>query len=286
MSIFPLRKKNNNFVYRSLAPVAVSQILSSLESLVSKDIYQDDNYLRGNLRLKMDPKKRTWLSKVVDLIDSPRTVTFCSLTNICGCSLILASGSRKGMQTIGSALILANNKLISLRSYYGRDGADQMGTLILSYRLATSFIKDRKRSDDLFMKAVNAQACLSYLVPGVAKAFSSTWMQGTALEEILNTRAYGSSPLATQLKKYPRFMKYMTWFTIVWESAFPIIYFIPEKYVPLTLNGIKLFHVGVAFTMGLPRFFWGFMGAHAAVEYVITNKNKTILKGIERVHGE
>lgn len=57
MSIFPLRKKNNNFVYRSLAPVAVSQILSSLESLVSKDIYQDDNYLRGNLRLKMDPKK-------------------------------------------------------------------------------------------------------------------------------------------------------------------------------------------------------------------------------------
>ena len=38
--------------------------------------------------------------------------------------------------------------------------------------------------------------------------------------------------------------------------------------------------------MGLPRFFWGFMGAHAAVEYVITNKNKTILKGIERVHGE
>lgn len=287
MSIFPLRNKNSYYVYRSLAPVAVSQILNSLEALTNKDIYQDDNYLRGILHLKFEKVKNTSkiskivapkLSKFTRIIDSPKTVTLCSLINICGCCLILLGGNKKWCQACGSAFILGNNKLLSMRTHYGRDGADQMGTLILSYRLITSFVGNKYKADDLYLKAVNAQTCLSYLVPGIAKAASSSWIRGVALEEILNTDAYGSSPVAMYLKKYPKFMKYLTWGTIIWETGFPVVYIVPEKYVSTLLNGVKGFHLSVAFTMGLPRFFWGFMGAHAAVEYVVNNKNSLFLK--------
>ena len=269
MGIFPLRTKGN-YVYRSLAPVAVSQVLNSLETLTNRSIYQDDSYLRGNLHLKLSrSRKDSILHKVVEMIDSPKTVSYCSFINIAGCVLILSGQDKKLLQALGSGLVLGNNKLLSIRNHYGRDGADQMGALILSYRFVTSFIKDDDKANDLFLKSVNAQTCLSYLVPGIAKAVSSKWLRGTALEEILSTQAYGSSPIAVRLKKYPTVMKYLTWGTILWESAFPLIYIFPEKFVPILLHAVKGFHFGVALTMGLPRFFWGFMGAHAAVEYII-----------------
>lgn len=260
MSIFPLNKKKN-YVYSSLTPVAISQVLSSLESLSNREIYKSDNYLRGNLLARS--KKATGnksIHKASRMIDSPLTVDICSLINLCGCGLIFAGKNNRKLQTIGSLLVLGNNKLVYLRNNYGRDGADQMGNLILSYRIATSIISDEKISNDLFLKAINFQACLSYLVPGVAKAISNKWLRGIALKEILMTNAYGTSPVAQELKKHPELMRYLTWFTIVWETGFPVIYYVPEKYVPLCLNLVKGFHLGVAFTMGLPRFFLGIHG--------------------------
>jgi len=68
MGIFPLRTKGN-YVYRSLAPVAVSQVLNSLETLTNRSIYQDDSYLRGNLHLKLSrSRKDSILHKVVEMI--------------------------------------------------------------------------------------------------------------------------------------------------------------------------------------------------------------------------
>lgn len=272
MSIFPLNNKQN-YVYRALTPVAVSQVLNSLESLTNRTIYQNDNYLRGNLLHKAERytnNKR--LLKICKFIDSPDAVSACSIVNLFGCSLILLGSNKRGLQVLGSILILGNNKLLSIRNAYGRDGADQMGSLILSYRIATSLIEDSNKSNDLFMRAVNFQTCLSYFVPGVAKVASNKWLRGSALEEILMTQAYGTSPVAVWLKRHPSLMRYLTWSTIIWETSFPIIYIIPEKYVTVSLKAIKGFHLGVAITMGLPRFFWGFMGAHSAVEYMVRKK--------------
>lgn len=274
MSTFPFFNKSN-YVYRALAPIAVSQILNSIETLANIDIYKNSNYLRGNVHIRLNRsqyKDIKIFQKLANLIDSPRTVKSCALINMLGSSILLASKDSRRFQALGAALVLCNNKLLNIRNSYGRDGADQMGNLILSYRLITAPIKDKNKSDDLFLRATNAQTCLSYLVPGIAKAASNTWVRGNALEEILHTNAYGKSSAANKLKKYPRVMKFLTWFTILWESFFPVIYFFPPKYVRVALSLIKIFHVGVALTMGLPRFFWGFMGAHSAVEYTVGSR--------------
>ncbi|MEK9519079.1 hypothetical protein MIU24_06660 [Streptomyces venezuelae] len=75
-----------------------------------------------------------------------------------------------------------------------------MTAVITQYRALTALIPDRRLSDDLFLRAVNFQAGLSYAVSGVSKAFGSSWVQGDALLEVLQTEAYGRGPAAEILR--------------------------------------------------------------------------------------
>ncbi|RKN03588.1 alpha/beta fold hydrolase [Streptomyces radicis] len=187
--------------------------------------------------------------------------------------LVLARGNRR-VQIAAAAVIGACNRLSEIRTPYGRDGADQMTAVITQYRTITALIADERVSDDIFLRAVNFQAGLSYAVSGISKAFGSSWVQGDALPEVLRTEAYGRGPAAELLRRHPRLCRALTIGTVAWEAAFPLVYTLPRRQASHALSAVKLFHAGVAATMELPRFVWGFVGSHGAVGYVLDTRGE------------
>ncbi len=184
---------------------------------------------------------------------------------------MFARGNRRA-QITAAAIIGTCNRLNEIRTPYGRDGADQMTAVITQYRALTALIPDRQVSDDLFLRAVNFQAGLSYAVSGIAKAFGSSWVQGDALLEVLQTEAYGRGPAAALLRKRPGLCRALTVGTVLWETFFPFVYLLPRRQASQVLSAVKAFHVGVAAAMELPRFVWGFFGSHGAVGYVLDTR--------------
>ncbi|SCK51308.1 Pimeloyl-ACP methyl ester carboxylesterase [Streptomyces sp. WMMB 714] len=253
-------------------PIAIGQILASAETLSLKEVFDDDGYLRGVSAQQYPPGSlRHRLGRVLDHRRTPKVLAGVTLAASAG--LAMARGNRKA-QIAAAAVIGTCNRLSEIRTPYGRDGADQMTAVITQYRALTALIPDEQVSDDLFLRAVNFQAGLSYAVSGISKAFGSSWLQGDALPEVLQTEAYGSGPAAELLRRHPRLCRALTIGTVAWETAFPLVYVLPRKQASYALSAVKSFHLGVAATMELPRFVWGFVGSHGAVGYALDTRGE------------
>lgn len=272
-------------VDRVLLPIAIGQILASAETLTLKGVFDDDAYLRGVSATPYPPGSlRHRLGRVLDHPRTPKVLA--GITLAASTCLALSRGNRKA-QIAAAAVIGTCNRVSEIRTPYGRDGADQMTAVITQYRALTALIADERTSDDLFLRAVNFQATLSYAVSGISKAFGSSWVQGDALPEILRTEAYGRGPAAAVLRRHPGLARALTIATVVWETAFPCIHLLSARQASYALCAVKLFHVGVAATMELPRFVWGFVGSHGAVGYVLDTRGsrRTLEKSVLGIAG-
>lgn len=271
------RKRASDYVYGVLAPNAIGQIIGGFEALWSMRSYRPDGLLRGRAAERDGLGTASLADKylprcIKKAIDSHASAVAIHLGSVLGAGLILASPKSRNGQMLGVALSLATNQLAEYRNPYGRDGSDQMSKLIYSYRLATGLIPAREASDDYFLRAVNVQACIAYTASGLAKLISSTWRSGEALRLIVLTDSYGGTFFSDLISRYPGVGRAISWATIAWETAYPAIYLTsPSKARPLLIL-IKLFHGGIAVTMGLPRFFWGFSASHVAIEYVLRQR--------------
>lgn len=251
-------------------PVAFGQLCSAAESLTLKDIYKSDGYLRGVSARTAKPG--TVKQKLLTILDDEKTPrVLAAINGAASIALLVTPGCRRIQIGMASVLTLSN-RLSELRTPYGRDGADQMSSVVFQYRLVSALIPNSKKSDELFLRAVNFQAALSYSVSGFSKAIGSSWIQGSALSEVLQTANYGSGPLANFLSRRPKLCKVLTRFTVVWESLFCVVYLLPKPWAHIALKAVKIFHYGIAGAMELPRFVWGFNGSHGAIEYVIDSR--------------
>lgn len=271
------RSHRDDAVYQTLASAAVGELLGSLESLKEIRLFDRDGPLRGTSELKEGSRVpralRSWL-------DGRQGAAALKAASIGGAVLVLTGRRSRARQVIGAALMYGSTSCAEWRSPYGRDGADQMAAVINGYRVLTAAVPDRIVSDDLFLHAVSLQTAISYFSSGAAKAISSSWLSGEALDGVLRTQMYGRSPVAQQLQKHPDVMKALTWSTVIWETCFPLVFLLPARHVRPALWSAKLFHAGVAVTMGLPRFFFGFHAAHHSVEYVLTSRRNGGTRGV------
>lgn len=258
---------------QTFRPLAIGQILAALESLSIRGEHDSEGYLRGlsSREYKGTGLKGTFL-RALDSKYSPKVFSAASLG---AASLMLLKPKSRAVQVTTSLILAISSTLSELRTPYGRDGADQMSSLIFQYRVLTSLIHNRQKSDDLLLRAINFQTATSYATSGLSKAFGSSWVQGDALYEILQTENYGNGPLAKVLKRFPTLCRVVTRFTVVWETLFPVIYLLPPSIATQFLNIVKLFHLAVALTMELPRFLWGYLGAHGAVSYMLTRSRQS-----------
>lgn len=256
--------------YRVLVPNAIGQLVGGLESLWSIKNYRPNGFLRGRAAKRSD---RSFISRPIrQAIDTTAGAVVIHSGSVAGSIIILASRNSRAGQLIGTAISLASNQLAQYRNPYGRDGSDQMSSVIYSYRLASGLVRIPQKSDDLFLRAINAQTCVAYTASGLSKLISSTWRSGDALGLIFATSNYGGTVFARFIEKNPWSGKLISWGTIAWESSFPLVYSLDAASATRCLNLVKVFHAGIAVSMGLPRFFWGFAASHIAVEYVIKRR--------------
>lgn len=252
-----------------LAPAAVGQVIDCLEALTHLEQYGPDGMLRGRSSHREPGLFPQPLRRGLDSVHGAAALKLASLT---GATLVLTGRNSRRRQIGGAALMFAASWCGELRNAHGRDGSDQMSGLIAGYRVLTALVPDERTSDDLFLRAVNAQTAISYTASGLAKLVSSTWLAGDALDQVLQTRSYGASLPARLLKEHRRIGRAINWATIAWESSYPFVYVTGPRLSRSALLAVKGFHLGIAATMGLPRFFWGFSSAHAAAQYVIDSK--------------
>lgn len=254
-----------------LRTAAVGQLINAVESAASGREYAPEGVLRGraqNSRTSRFPERfRVWL-------DTEQAAWMIHGLNITGPLLTLTARGRRKQLIAASAVSFLANKLFEVRNPYGRDGSDQMQTVLHGYRLVSALVPDGERSDDLYLRAVNAQAFLSYFMSGLAKLISSDWRSGQAVGMIMKTDLYGGTAFAGVVQRYPMTGKVISWSTIAWECSYPTIYLLPPRAVGPALTAVKVFHLSIAYSMGLPRFFWNFSAAHEAVRYVSQEANR------------
>jgi hypothetical protein len=250
----------------------VAQAISALEGLARHRQYGRDGLLTG----RAGASTSVLPARVRALLDTHGGAVAIHGLALTGAVVQLtASQRRRKLHLLAALASLTANKLFEIRNPYGRDGADQMLGVIYGYRVASGLVPQPAVSDDLFLRAVNAQVAVSYATAGLAKSLSSEWLSGSALELILRTNIYGSAPIARAIVERPWASRLLSWSTIIWESGYPLIYLLPGRYARLALWGVKGFHLGIAYTMGLPRFFWSFGASHEAVKYVLTERGNS-----------
>lgn len=265
-----LRRRAQRAANQVFLPIAIGQILASAETLSVRHEHDDDGLLRGVSAQRFEPgSRRRRLAEMLDHRLTPKALG--AITLAASAALALGRGNRRA-QIATSTVIAVANRLSEIRTPYGRDGADQMTSVVTQYRALSALVPDARRGDELFFRAVNLQTALSYFVSGAAKAFGSSWVQGDAISEIIQTEAYGSGPGAAFLRRHPRLTRFATVGTVLWELAFPLVYLVPQRHADHVLTAVKAFHIGVAAAMELPRFVWGFFGAHGAVSYVLHSR--------------
>lgn len=160
--------------------------------------------------------------------------------------------------------------LLSGRSSFGMDGADQMSTITF-LALAVQAMVPTPAVTKAVLTFLALELALSYLVSGVAKMFGPMWRNGSAIWGILSTRSYGTPRLGLWLIWRPGVCRILTWSVILTECMFPLALVLPA---PLAWGLIALglaFHLGTAFLMGLNTFLWSFGAVYPALIWWIAH---------------
>lgn len=152
------------------------------------------------------------------------------------------------------------------RAGLGRDGSDH-AVAIEQCLLA---LADLKPSDPqlqrLIVRHISLQGSVAYATSGISKLISPVWRDGIALSDAVRSRSYGSSKLYLYLHAHPRTRRILAWSVILIETTAPFSLLVPAGIRRLLLLGLFTMHAGIAYFMGLNRFFWAFAGFLATMD--------------------
>jgi hypothetical protein len=188
-------------------------------------------------------------------------------------SLVLATGAVVGsyvVSGIACLVCLVIGYLLAVRHPFGRDGADEMLSLLL-VALGVAFLVPSQTVKLLAVLFVCIQLTLSYLVAGVAKARSSVWMRTGALGGILSTEIYGRGRgLGRWLRRHPRADVACSVGVVAMEIGYPLVFVVPNILAVTYLGITFAFHFGAAVFMGLTTFLLVFSGAIVLMYWLVT----------------
>jgi pimeloyl-ACP methyl ester carboxylesterase len=270
---------------RVFLPIAIGQILASAETLSLKRVFDDDGYLRGVSAQQYPPGSlRRRLARALDHPRTPKVLAGVTLAASTG--LALARGNRK-MQIAAAAVIGTCNRLSEIRTPYGRDGADQMTAVIVQYRALTALMPDRRASDDLSFARSTSRRGSATPSPGCPRPSAAAGCRATRCPRSCGRRRTAGARRRSCCEDTRDSAGPLTIGTVAWEVASPCVYLLPREQASYALAAVKLFHAGVAATMELPRFVWGFLGSHGAVGHVLDTRGerRTFEKAVVGIAG-
>lgn len=209
---------------------------------------------------------RPVLSCVFDLLFAGRAFPVLALAH--GVAAVLfpfALLAEPGVAPVLAGFVLAVHCLSNVRLLIGRDGADQMQTVVWAgLCMATLPVAEWARTVAAGMIA--AQLVLSYVISGAAKAASPVWRRGLAVALITRMATYCPRDLSRRLTR-PAVSFCLCWMTIAFELGAPLLLaFGRPGALALIILG-TMFHVGIGVAMGLTTFVFAFLATFPVVYY-------------------
>lgn len=253
-----------------------SMCMSSLEALIDHKELSAEGIRRPSPLHGRDPNKPVAERLLFRALDRKwALVGLHSMRVFAGAVLTLApdNGHRRVAVVRGSlaGFLAASEGWLALYNRYGSDGADQAAIQALA-PAAIGRLSRNETVQDAAIWYTGLQGVLSYAVAGVAKLFGPEWRQGTAIEGILRTNAYGHEGLWRFFKSHPTLAKLATWGTVAWEISYPLA-LLPYPWLTRSYSAsAMIFHVANAHFMGLGRFAWAFASLHPAINQIAAPK--------------
>lgn len=254
----------------TLKLASLASIISSAEYFAQVKLLKDD----GLLSWSVNKLRRRLFLIEPGAVFFNWTLTFPNILLLIVFRIILACLIILGPTqiTINPVIVLITaliTVLFIFRSPYGLDGADQMLLLIFT-GLAIALLFNSPLTKSSFLWFIAIQLGLSYFISGMSKIISQGWRNGIFLIDIMGTQNYGYKSLAYFLNKNQSISKLFSWTVIIWEiTFFPIILLLPLSLaLPFLLLGI-LFHMVIAWVMGLNDFLLAFLAPYPALIYCL-----------------
>jgi len=113
---------------------------------------------------------------------------------------------------------------------------------------------------------IAVQCVLSYGLAGAAKVRHVNWWNGQAMRNLLTSEGpYEVSKPARALGRWRGACLIAGWGVVIGELCFPLVLILPPEDKVTLVGAALLFHVLIAFTLGLNRFFWAWAPTYPAV---------------------
>jgi len=154
--------------------------------------------------------------------------------------------------------------LLGVRSFYGLDGAYHMMLVIFGSVALTAFVPGPV-GPQLAAGSIAVNACIAYLVSGVAKLASPVWRNGQAIRGILSTRSYGHPAAYRMVLSFNGLDLTLCWTVMIFEVAFVVAAFIGGLPLVVFLGIGVAFHLSIAAAMGLNGFLFAFTATFPCV---------------------
>jgi len=245
----------------------IGVLVSSLEMITIREHYQ-----RGGLFSWEIKRVRSWgvgsgpLFHVVDaLLRYPNVLVLISLQIVAVLLIGVFLESRR-LFIIPISILTVTLVLMGASGKNGRNGADQMSTLIFS-SLFLALLSDNVLVWKAELWFLALQLNLAYLTSGILKVRKKGWWDGSYLLLAIRTQLYGNEPVWRTFRKHPRLLSLMSKVVLLLECGFFITLLLPLRYSwPIFLAGI-LFHIANAVAMGLNTFVWSYLALYPAAAY-------------------
>ncbi|WP_128597446.1 hypothetical protein [Paraburkholderia kirstenboschensis] len=168
---------------------------------------------------------------------------------------------------IALVVIVATSWFLTIRTWLGEDGSDQMGQIVAigSLLISAGIFFDQLALSFAGTLLIAGQLTISYFFAGFAKLRSPEWRRGQALVGVMGTHSYGHSFGARISSGSAAFGTAFCWLVILGESMFPLVIFAPQTALLIVLAAFLLFHLANALFMGLNTFVWPFLAAYPSV---------------------
>jgi hypothetical protein len=185
-------------------------------------------------------------------------------------ALAIISRATGALLALSVSGILVVKLLSHLRSPYGGlDGSDQMQVILFS-SLAVFYLVPGAETQTFALLFIAAQALLSYLSAGLAKLVSPAWRSGAAISGIMSTDNYGSRIINSWMQKNMTAAAVLCWMVILFECLAPATVFAGPVPCLVFIGCALVFHLTIAFIMGLNTFVWSFGATYPAILFLTT----------------